>query len=247
MVDKLIKKKLSTHEKICYNSLMNETFINYGINLSETEKQKFKEYADILLFYNEKFNITAITDLKQIYIKHFVDSLKGKDILKCGQLLDVGSGGGFPAVPLKIVNENLSVTMLEATGKKCLFLKEVVKNLDLKNVEVINGRAEEYAFNAKFREKFDLCSARAVARLNILCEYCLPFVKIGGKFVAYKGDSGEEVKEAENAIKTLGGKLNVVEKFLIEDEKRSLVVIDKIKNTDGKYPRSNGKIRKSPL
>lgn len=226
---------------------MNEVFTKYGINLSEEQKQKFKEYADILTVYNEKFNITAITDLKQIYIKHFVDSLKGKDILKCGQLLDVGSGGGFPAVPLKIVNDDLSVTMLEATGKKCLFLKEVVKNLNLNNVEVINGRAEEYAFNTKFREKFDFCSARAVARLNILCEYCLPFVKVGGKFVAYKGDSGEEINEAENAINKLGGKLKDVENFLIEEEKRSLVVVDKIKNTEAKFPRANGKIRKSPL
>lgn len=226
---------------------MNDIFIKYGINLSDNEKQKFKEYADILLFYNEKFNITAITDLKQIYIKHFIDSLQGKDILKCGQLLDVGSGGGFPAVPLKIVNDDLSVTMLEATGKKCLFLKEVVKNLELKNVEIINSRAEEYAFNPKFREKFDFCSARAVARLNILCEYCLPFVKNGGKFVAYKGDSGEELKEAENSVKTLGGKINKVENFLLQEEKRSLVIIDKIKNTDVKYPRANGKIRKSPL
>ena len=226
---------------------MKNIFNKYQINLTEEQLKKFEKYYELLVFYNEKFNITAITENSEVYKKHFVDSVLGVDKV-CGQtLIDIGSGGGFPAIPIKIVKEDIKLTMLEATGKKCEFLKTVVKELGLNNVTVINGRAEDLAKKEEYREKFDVCTARAVARLNSLCEYCMPFVKVNGTFVAYKGDSKEEVVESQNAIKILGGKIKEVVEYNLDDASRSLVCIEKIKNTDKKYPRGNGKERKNPL
>ena len=226
---------------------MKNIFNKYQINLTEEQLKKFEKYYELLVFYNEKFNITAITEKSEVYKKHFVDSVLGVDKV-CGQtLIDIGSGGGFPAIPIKIVKEDIKLTMLEATGKKCEFLKTVVKELGLNNVTVINGRAEDLAKKEEYREKFDVCTARAVARLNSLCEYCMPFVKVNGTFVAYKGDSKEEVVESQNAIKILGGKIKEVVEYNLDDASRSLVCIEKIKNTDKKYPRGNGKERKNPL
>lgn len=225
---------------------MKEIFKKYGIFLSEEQEEKFEKYYQILIEENEKFNITAITDKREVIIKHFVDSVYNVDKLT-GKLIDVGSGGGFPAIPLKIVNENLNVTLLEATGKKCEFLKKVIDNLGLQRVNVINGRAEELGRNLEHRESYDFCTARAVARLNSLCEYCMPFVKEGGSFLAFKGDYEEELNEASNAIKTLGGKLKKVDTFEINGAKRGLIYIEKITKTDSKYPRGRGKERKCPL
>ena len=226
---------------------MKNIFYKYQINITEEQLKKFEKYYELLVFYNEKFNITAITEKSEVYKKHFVDSVLGVDKV-CGQtLIDIGSGGGFPAIPIKIVKEDICLTMLEATGKKCEFLKTVVKELGLNNVTVINGRAEDLAKKEEYREKFDVCTARAVARLNSLCEYCMPFVKVNGTFVAYKGDSKEEVVESQNAIKILGGKIKEVVEYNLDDASRSLVCIEKIKNTDKKYPRGNGKERKNPL
>ena len=145
------------------------------------------------------------------------------------------------------MKEDLSVTMLEATGKKCEFLKTVALELNLKDVEVINDRAETLAKNPLYREKFDICTARAVARLNTLCEYCMPFVKKGGIFLSYKGDAQEEIIEAKNAVNILGGKVKDAYTYNLEDAKRTLISIEKIKETPIKYPRGNGKERKSPL
>ena len=226
---------------------MENIFDKYQTTLTEEQLKKFEKYYELLVFYNEKFNITAITEKSEVYKKHFVDSVLGVDKV-CGQtLIDIGSGGGFPAIPIKIVKEDISLTMLEATGKKCEFLKTVVKELGLNNVTVVNGRAEDLAKKEEYREKFDVCTARAVARLNSLCEYCMPFVKVNGTFVAYKGDSKEEVVESQNAIKILGGKIKEVVEYNLDDASRSLVCIEKIKNTDKKYPRGNGKERKNPL
>lgn len=225
---------------------MKEIFDNYGINLTEEQLKKFEKYYELLIEYNEKFNITAITKKEEVIVKHFVDSIYKVDKLK-GSLLDVGSGGGFPAIPLKIVNDNLTVTCLEATGKKCEFLRAVKSGLNLDNFFVINGRAEEIARDNKYREKFDYCSARAVARLNTLAEYCMPFVKVGGEFIAFKGDYTEELVEAENAIKVLGGEVNKVTEFTINEAKRGIIYVKKVKNTDKKYPRGKGKERKCPL
>ena len=207
----------------------------------------FEKYYSLLMEYNDKFNITAITKKEEVVLKHFIDSVVNCEKVDCGKLIDIGSGGGFPAIPLKIMNDSLDVTLLEATGKKCDFLNVVIKELGLKNIRVINGRAEEFAYKEDFRESFDFCTARAVARLHVLCEYCLPFVKVGGTFVSYKGDAIEELKEASSAIEILGGSVKENYQWTLDGAKRALIYIEKIKNIGAKYPRSNGKIRKNPL
>lgn len=230
-----------------YNLSMEELFKEYKTEVTVKQAEKFEKYCDLIIEYNNKFNITAITERREIYVKHFVDSLLGAGMLISGKLLDVGSGGGLPAIPIAIVRDDIDVNMLEATGKKCEFLNVVIKELGLKNAKVFNGRAEEFAFNKSFREKFDMCTARAVARLNVLCEYTLPFVKKGGFLLAYKGDAEEELKEAENAVKTLGGAVKEDFKTELDGAKRELIKIEKVAYTDDKYPRANGRIRKSPL
>ncbi len=226
---------------------MKNLFIESGINLTDEQVEQFILYRDLLKEYNEKFNITAITDDTEIVKKHFIDSLMGNSLLEGESLIDIGSGGGFPAIPIKITNPNLKVTLLEATEKKCSFLRIVIEKLNLKNINVVNGRAEELAKNINFREKFDMCSARAVARLNTLSEYCMPFVKKGGYFISFKGDYEEELREASTAISVLGGKLKEVKAFELFDFKRGIIKIEKIKNTPNQYPRGRGKERKNPL
>lgn len=226
---------------------MKNLFEKYNINISEESLNKFEKYYQLLIEYNNKFNITAITEKKDVYIKHFIDSILGVDNFSEGLLIDIGSGGGFPAIPIKIMKENLKVILVEATLKKCEFLKEVIKQLNLKDIEVVNKRAEEMAHDEKYRESANFVSARAVARLNVLSEYCLPLLKVNGKFVSYKGDAKEEVEQAKKAIETLGGSIEKTKEYLLEDAKRTIVLIKKQKTTEKKYPRSNGKIRKNPL
>lgn len=226
---------------------MKKIFSNNGIELSDSEEEKFEKYYSLLTEYNAKFNLTAITDKNDVIIKHFIDSLLCIKKIGGGNLLDIGSGGGFPAIPIKIMKGDINLTMLEATGKKCEFLKVVIGELGLKNVSVVNGRAEDYAKKQGFRESFDFCTARAVARLSTLSEYALPFVKKGGTFIAFKGDALEELKEAENAINVLGGKCEFVDNLFLGEAKRDIVFIKKIKETPSKYPRGNGKERKNPL
>ncbi len=226
---------------------MKKIFESFGFLIPDEKVVLFEKYYSLLVEYNDKFNITAITKKDEVVVKHFIDSIVNCGKVNCGKLIDIGSGGGFPAIPLKIMNDDLDVTLLEATGKKCDFLNVVINELGLKNIRVINGRAEEFAFKDGFRETFDYCSARAVARLNVLSEYCLPFVKVGGTFISYKGDASEELNEAQNAITILGGKVKVNFTWSLDGAKRALIYIEKIKNTDKKYPRSNGKMRKSPL
>ncbi len=226
---------------------MKELFKSYGYDFSDEINEDFEKYYDILIEYNSRFNITAITEKKDVFVKHFIDSLSGKDLIFGDNILDIGSGGGFPALPLKIIYPKKRFTLIEATGKKCVFLKAVTDLLKLNSVTVVNARAEELSKNENFREKFDTVTARAVARLNVLTELCLPFVKIGGKFIAYKGNSEEEIKEAENAVKVLGGRINTVKEFTLNDEKRSIIEIVKEKNTPDLFPRTNAKIKKNPL
>lgn len=212
-------------------------------------KQTFENFKNLLLDYNNKFNLTAITDENDVYIKHFLDSVSGESFFtKSASVVEIGSGGGFPSIPLKIIRDDLKFTLIESTNKKCGYLQAVVDKLNFKDVKVVNARAEDAARQVIYREKFDYAEARAVARLNTLCEYCMPFVKVGGKFIAYKGDNDEEIEEAANAIKTLGGELERVEKYeLPNGEKRTLVIIKKIAHTPAKYPRGQGKERKSPI
>ena len=225
---------------------MKDFFKVYGFDISDYQAELFEKYYEILTYYNLKFNLTAITEKNEVYLKHFLDSLFGAKYIE-GSFIDVGSGGGFPAIPLKILKPELKATLLDATGKKCEFLKEVVKELGLKDVNVICGRAEELAHDKLYREKFDCATARAVAALPVLSEYCLPFIKCGGKFVAYKGDAENELSLSENAVKILGGEIKKTEKFDLNGNLRTIIVIKKVKNTDKLYPRPNAKIRKKPL
>ena len=228
---------------------MEKLFLSYGIKVSNEQLLSFEKYYQLLIHYNSMFNLTAITEREEVYKKHFVDSIINVDKLVGEKLIDVGSGGGFPALPIKIMRPELKVTLLEATGKKCEFLKAVVKELNLKDVTVLNGRAEDFAKKIEYRENFDICTARAVARLNTLCEYCMPFVKVGGNFVSFKGNADEEIKEAENAVKVLGGRYGEIKNYTLpfEEGKRTVIKIEKINNTPSLYPRGNGKERKNPL
>ena len=220
------------------------------INLIANQEEKFEKFCKILKEYNEKFNLTSITDDEGIYEKHFTDSLKGEEFFPLNaEVIEIGSGGGFPSVPLKIARDDLSFTLLEATEKKCGYLRIVGKELGFENFNVVCGRAEEFGKKEEFREKFDVATARAVARLNVLCEYCLPFVKKGGYFVAYKGDAEEEIKEAEKAVEILGGKIVEIKDFVLSEKsgRRNIIVIKKERETPSEYPRLNGAIKKKPL
>ncbi|MDE7167280.1 MAG: 16S rRNA (guanine(527)-N(7))-methyltransferase RsmG [Clostridia bacterium] len=216
----------------------------------EQFSEKFREFNGILTEFNQKYNLTAISDEKEVYIKHFFDSIQPQKYFPTGaKVVEIGSGGGFPSVPLKIVRDDLSFTLIESTGKKCEYLRHVVDKLGFNGVQVLNIRAEDGGKDKNLREKFDVATARAVARLNTLCEYCLPFVKIGGRFIAYKGDADEEINESLNAIKTLGGEIEKIEKYDLPEGfgKRTVIVIKKVKSTPEKYPRGRGLERKKPL
>ncbi len=228
---------------------MKELFSIFNINLTREQIEKFNEFALILEENNKIFNLTSIKEGKETLIKHFLDSSIGVDIFKHNStIIEIGSGGGFPSVPLMILRDDLKFTLVEATEKKCKYLEKVKLSLGL-NCKIINERAEVLGKNDLYRHLFDYSTARAVARLNVLCEYCLPFLKVGGSFIAYKGESNEEVSEAENAIKILGGKLDYVKKYTLPEGcgNRSIIKIDKINLTPVVYPRGNGKERKKPL
>lgn len=210
---------------------------------------RFETLRNFLGDNNKKFNLTAITDKKETYIKHFLDSVAGEKYFPSNAVVaEIGSGGGFPSLPLKIIREDLSFLLIESTGKKCTYLKEAVDKLKLDCVKVLNARAEDAAREVINREKFDISVARAVARLNTLTEYCLPFVKPGGRFIAYKGDCDDEIKEAEKAFKLLGGEIETIDRYILPDGgKRTLVVVKKVNPTPRAYPRGQGKERKSPI
>jgi len=241
-------------------SLLLESARLMGLELSEEHLRAFEIYYGELVAWNEKFNLTAITDCDQVQIKHFLDSLTC--LLADGDFtrtiyqqpgiraIDVGAGAGFPGLPLKIVCPGLQLTLLEATGKKVGFLEHIVSRLGLTGVEVIKGRAEELGRDTTHREGYDLALARAVAELPVLVEYALPFCKLGGLFVAQKGAEGDaEVKAAERAIATLGGTLRRIVHLELPHlaEARSLVVIEKIATTPEKYPRRPGIPSKRPI
>lgn len=234
-----------------------DTLINgtreLNISLEEEQLNKFLRYKELLKEWNQKINITSITDDVEIDQKHFLDSLTAltTDLLKGNKnIIDIGTGGGFPGVPLKIANNELDVTLLDSLNKRIIFLNEVISELGLKNIRAIHGRAEEFSITNEYREKYHVCISRAVATLNTLSEYCMPFVKVGGYFISMKGpDVDEELNLSKNAIKTLGGKLVETKKVKIpgSDITHSLIIIEKITETPTKYPRGGGKPRKNPL
>lgn len=216
----------------------------------EEYRETFEKFRKLLLEYNEKYNLTTILEEKDVYYKHFIDSVIGESFFKeNAKVAEIGSGAGFPSIPLKIIRPDLQLDLYESVGKKCEFLRAVVDNLGFTNVHIYNSRAEDKAKEQGVREKYDCVTARAVARMNTLSEYCLPFVKVGGTFIAYKSGDTTEIYEAESAYKTLGAKLQEVHTYELPEEygARTLCVVKKIKPTSPKYPRGQGKERKNPL
>ncbi|MDP4146748.1 MAG: 16S rRNA (guanine(527)-N(7))-methyltransferase RsmG [Bacillota bacterium] len=236
-----------------YFDIMKVACDKEGLSLDEEKYNKFIKYKDMIKEWNEKINLTAITEDEEIIKKHFIDSIKVYrfPLLKeAKRIIDIGTGGGFPGIPMKIIEPNKEFVLLDSLNKRINFLNEVIKELNLDNISAIHGRAEDYAREKIYREKFDAVVSRAVANMTVLSEFCIPFVKVGGYFVALKGPSiEEELKEAKNAIGTLGGKLDEIIQVDIEDSdlKHNLVVIKKVKETQQQYPRKAGIITKKPL
>ena len=223
-----------------------------GIVLSEKQIEQFEKYYEILVEWNEKMNLTAITDREGVYLKHFYDSLTiAFDFPFSNQTIcDVGAGAGFPSVPLKIVYPELNVTIVDSLNKRINFLNEVINKLNLVNIETVHSRIEDFGKDKKYRESFDFVTARAVANLAVLSEYLLPIAKVGGQCVCMKGSSvEEELSNGKNAIKVLGGKIKNIDEFVLPDSdmSRNVIIIDKIKNTPNKYPRKAGIPVKEPL
>ena len=222
-----------------------------GIELTDSQLNAFETYYDMLIDRNKVMNLTAITEFDEVMDKHFLDSVYLFRSIKLEadyNLIDIGTGAGFPGIPLKIVFPELKITLLDSLNKRVGFLNDLIEELNLNNIEAIHGRAEDIARNKAYRASYDIAVSRAVANLSTLSEYCLPFVKIGGKFVSYKsGDCADEVDNAKAAIHLLGGKINKIDEFSYSNNSRSFIVIDKVMNTSSKYPRKAGLPSKKPL
>ena len=232
-----------------FESKLNEI----GITLNEKQKEQFDKFYELLVEWNKVMNLTGITEYEEVNEKHFVDSLsivKAIDINKVESVIDIGTGAGFPGIPLKIAFPHLKVVLLDSLNKRINFLNTVIAELGLENIETIHGRAEDFAKKPEYREQFDLCVSRAVANLATLSEYCIPYVKKEGLFVPYKsGEIDDEVQQSKKAIHVLGGKLDDVIKFQLPGTEigRSFVVIKKVQNTAKKYPRKAGLPSKEPI
>jgi 16S rRNA (guanine527-N7)-methyltransferase len=227
----------------------------WNIDISDEQLELFEKYTALLLSWNEKINLTAITDVNDIYKKHYLDSIslvKCIDNLSCKDysLLDLGTGAGFPGIPLKIMYPNLKITLVDSLRKRVDYLNLVIDELGLKDITAIHSRAEVLAHDTKYREQYDIVVSRAVANLSVLSEYCIPFVKAGGVFISYKsGESMEEITNASNAIGMLGGKRAKAVEFVLPDSdySRCNVVIEKKKTTEDRFPRKEGVPSKRPL
>lgn len=224
---------------------------DFNIKINDEQIKKFMNYMNLLLEWNEKINLTAITQPDEVKLKHFVDSLTVlKYINDDDKVIDIGTGAGFPGIPLKIMKGNTKITLLDSLNKRINFLNIVIETLNLRNIQAIHGRAEEIARNKLYREKYDVAVSRAVANLSTLSEYMLPFVKVGGKCICMKGANvNEELERAQNAIKELGGEIERVDNFYLSDNdnERNIIIIRKVKETSSKYPRKAGMPSKEPL
>ena len=224
-------------------------FEKYGfIDFDADKYSKMNIYAEFLVDYNKNVNLTAITEPREILIKHFIDSvvpLRYIDIPNGASLIDVGTGAGFPSIPIKLFRPDIKLTLLDSLDKRITFLKLLCEKLEIE-ADFIHGRAEDISKTTEYREKFDFSCARAVANLSVLSEYCLPFVKVGGSFISLKGPS-EEIASAESAITLLGGQLSSVTDYEIDGDGRRLILVKKVSQTPSKYPRNSAQIKKKPL
>lgn len=233
--------------------ILYEKMKQLNIELTEKQTEQFQKYYEMLVEWNKVMNLTSITEYDEVVEKHFCDSaalVKAIPLDKELRLIDIGTGAGFPGIPLKILFPNLHVTLLDSLNKRIRFLNEVIEQLELDNIEALHGRAEDYAKKAEYREQYDVCVSRAVANLASLSEYCLPYVKINGYFIPYKsGKIEEELMQSQKAIEILGGKTEEEIKFnlLNTDISRSLIKIKKVKKTGNKYPRKAGMPAKEPI
>lgn len=231
-------------------NILNKLFNEKNIEINQEKIDKFDEFFNFLIKINEKMNLTRIISPEDAAKKHFLDSISAaKFIPENAKVIDVGAGGGFPSIPLKIYRPDIKLTMIDSVGKKVDFLNESVKLLSLNDSSAIHARAEDFALETVAREGFDVCISRAVANLSTLLEYCLPFVKVGGLFIAYKGENALiELEEAKNAISTLGAKLENDFKYsVIGDVKNHLLIFRKVGRTPNQFPRRNNLPRKKPL
>lgn len=232
-----------------------DLMIDYGkeidIVFTEEQLQKFYQYMNLLIEWNEKINLTAIVEPKEIILKHFIDSLTIIQYIKPNEsVIDIGTGAGFPGIPIKILREDLKITLLDSLNKRIKFLDEVIKELGLENINAVHTRIEEYAKNKQYREKYDVATSRAVANLTTLSEYMLPMVKIKGRAICMKGSEiSDEISKSKKSIKILGGEIANIEEFTLpkSDNKRNLILIEKTKITPSKYPRKPGIPSKEPL
>jgi 16S rRNA (guanine527-N7)-methyltransferase len=232
---------------------LREELEKQGLSLTDRSLAQFETYFELLIDWNQRMNLTAITDREGVMEKHFYDSLTPAffaDFSAVSKLIDIGAGAGFPSLPIKILFPHIKVTIVDSLNKRIHFLQELTQTLGLSDVTCIHGRAEEVAQKPDFREKYPLVMARAVARLPVLLELCLPFVQVGGEFIALKGGSGEEeVKEGKKALHLLGGEIERLENLRLpsEDSKRTLIWIKKVKSTPKQYPRKPGTPNKNPI
>lgn len=236
-------------EESNFISKLKKCFSENNIELSLKQQNDFEKYYNMLVEWNQKFNLTSITQEDEVILKHFLDSVKASFLISPNAyVLDLGSGAGFPGIPLKILRPDLKFVLVDSVNKKILFLQEVIKELKLLNITAVHGRAEEMARKAEYRENFDFVVSRAVCRLNVLVEYCLPFLKVGGKLIAYKSqESEEEIAEAGKAIFVLNGNISEVQDISFNNLMRKLICVKKISATSNKYPRSGNKPRTNPI
>ncbi|AZV58972.1 16S rRNA (guanine(527)-N(7))-methyltransferase RsmG [Clostridium sp. AWRP] len=234
-----------------YFKIIDTACKDVGLEFDEEKYNKFIKYKDILKFWNNKINLTTIVEDEDIIKKHFIDCVKifkFSPLRNISNIIDIGTGAGFPGIPMKIVNPQIKVVLLDSLNKRINFLNQVISDIELRDIKCIHGRAEDFSKDTEYREKFDAAVSRAVANLTVLSEFCIPYIKLGGYFVAMKGPSVEdEIKESKKAVSILGGKIVDIIKIENDDLNHNLVVIKKIKRTPNMYPRKAGMVSKKPL